>query len=81
MNNNTGVYQIGTHNIIRASYKTTKSVEEALQEVCAKCNITSAQDIVRGTNVSYVNVGDDEHIFAIVNEDSEEGQDYIADLN
>lgn len=76
----TKVFHVGSHNVVRASYETPKSVSEALKDVVAKFNNLNEKDVIEGVNISYVNVGDDEHVIAIVDVASKEGQDYIQDL-
>ena len=74
------IYKVGSHNVVLSSSVTEKSVQEATAELAAKHGVTDERNLMRGKNLAYVNLGDDE-MFAIVNENSEEGQAFISELN
>lgn len=74
------IYKVGSHNVVLSSFVSEKSVQEVTAELAAKLNITDERDLMRGKNLAYVNLGDGE-MYAIVDESSEEGQAFIAELN
>jgi hypothetical protein len=74
------IYKVGTHNVVLSSSVTEKSVQEATAELAALHGITDENDLMRGKNLAYVNLGDGE-MFAIVDESSEEGQAFKSLIN